>query len=168
MLPTIASMQCRIPTRSNGSGFGSYILVEPINNEWAANHFPTAPDGTVYRASSGPHLADLSYRGTDPASYISRGYAKTSNSSENDWSDLILLCQTLDSTPDATYAPAVRAVADVEQWMRYFAFFSLTVSRETSLGNGRGDDYALYRGVHDTRFLLLVHDLDTIDPRTSC
>ena len=33
---------------------------------------------------------------------------------------------------------------------------------ETSLGRGIGDDYDIYRGVNDPRFVLIPHDLDTI------
>ena len=151
------------PSRGNGSGFGSYVLVEPVNNEWAGNHFPTDPNGNVYRASSGPHTADLSYQGTNPSTYISRGYSKTSNSSENDWSDLIDLTFKLSSnTPDLSYAATVGERLNLREWMTYFAVFSLTESSETSLGTGEGDDYALYRGLVDTRFQLIGHDFDTI------
>ena len=34
---------------------------------------------------------------------------------------------------------------NIREWMTYFAVFSLTDSKETSLGTGEGDDYALYR-----------------------
>ena len=148
---------------SSGSPqYGNYALLEVFNADWSENHFPADGDGNLYRASTGNHSANFNYRGTNPQSYMNAGFLKASNSSENDWTDLILLTEALDTTPDETYAQAVRNVANVEQWMRYFAFFSMTVSRETSLGDGRGDDYALYRGLIDPRFILLAHDLDTI------
>src|SRR6185503_15698455 len=151
------------PTRGNGSGFGSYILLEPINNDWADTHFPTDPAGNVYRASSGSHLADLSYRGTNPATYLNRGYSKTSNGSENDWSDLIGLTYALSpATPDSNYLATVSAHINVHEWMSYFALFSLTEYTETSLGSGEGDDYALYSGILDPRFKIVGHDFDTI------
>ncbi|HEU0011741.1 MAG TPA: lamin tail domain-containing protein, partial [Verrucomicrobiae bacterium] len=166
----VAAKARTIQVRVNGQNlaggglpqYGNYALLEVFNGDWAETHLPADSKGNVYRASSGNHTASLADRGVNPVNYIADGFSKVSNTSENDWSDLVLLCQTLNNTPDATYAPSVRAVVNVEQWMRYFAFFSLTVSRETSLGNGIGDDYGLYRGVNDTRFLLLVHDLDTI------
>ena len=152
-----------VPQRNNGSGFGSYVIVEPINNEWAARHSPTDPDGNVYRASSSPHLADLSYQGTDLNTYIGRGYSKTSNASENDWSDLIGLTYALSpNTPDSNFVAQVSARANVREWMTYFAVFALTEYTETSLGSGEGDDYALYRGIADPRFQLIGHDFDTI------
>ena len=152
-----------VPIRSNGSGFESYNLVEAINAEWADKHFPADTGGNVYRASSGAHLADLSYQGTNPVSYLNRGYSKTSNGSENDWSDLVDLTYKLSrNTPDGVYSNTIAARLNVREWMTYFAVFSLTDSKETSLGTGEGDDYALYRGLLDTRFKLVAHDFDTI------
>lgn len=142
--------------------YGTYSLMEVIGGDYAANHFALDPGGNVYRGSSGQHAARLDYLGTNSESYIAAGYSKASNSSENDWSDLFRLTEVLSNEPDATYAQRVREVANVDMWMRYFAVFTLVQSMETSLGTGRGDDYALYRGVQDPRFIVLPHDLDTI------
>jgi hypothetical protein len=141
--------------------FGSYVAVEPINSEFAENHYPDDPDGNVYRASSGSHQADLSYR-PDAASLRAAGYSKTSNTSEDDWSDLINLTFVLNNTPDANYTAAVSSVVDVRQWMKHFAVVTMMAYGETALGTGEGDDYAMYRGIIDPRFHLLVHDFDTI------
>ncbi|GAH59989.1 unnamed protein product, partial [marine sediment metagenome] len=35
-------------------------------------------------------------------------------------------------------------------------------NRETTLANGNGDDYYLYRGIEDQRFVLIQHDLDSV------
>jgi hypothetical protein len=51
---------------------------------------------------------------------------------------------------------------DVEEWMRYFAVNTLLANQETSLGNGYGEDYAMYCGKLDRRFKLLCYDLDSI------
>lgn len=150
------------PTSGNGSSWGSYILVEPINNEWAERMFPLDSGGNVYRASSGGHAADLSYQGTNPNNYISRGYSKTSNGSEDDWTDLVNLTEVLNNTPTNSYTAAVQARVNVQEWMNYFAVFSLMEYTETALGSGEGDDYALYRGLVDTRFQVIGHDFDTI------
>jgi hypothetical protein len=141
--------------------FGSYVAVEPINSEFAENHYPNDPDGNVYRASSGSHQADLSYR-SDPASLRAAGYSKTSNTSEDDWSDLINLTFVLNNTPEANYTATISSFVDVRQWMKHFAVMTMMAYGETALGTGEGDDYALYRGMIDQRFDLLVHDFDTI------
>jgi len=141
--------------------FGSYVHVEPLGGEWAGAHIPEDGDGNVYRASTSGHNADLSH-GTTPNYFMNRGYSKASNSSENDWSDIIHLTDVLNNTPDNAYAAQVRTVVNVEAWMRYFAVMSMMTSLETSIATGRGDDYSMYRGITDPRFLLLPHDLDTI------
>lgn len=150
----------------SGAGFGSYVLVEPLNNEWAHHHFPSDGSGNVYRTSSWPYYANLDYEGTNIANYtnaISGGYYKKSNSSENDWSDLISLTYTLSTnTPDADYFRIISQRVNVETFMRCFAVGSALDYSETSILSGVGDDYALYRGMVDTRFRLVPHDFDTI------
>src|SRR6188768_101817 len=55
-----------------------------------------------------------------------------------------------------------RAVINVEQWLTHLAVMSLFNNRETGLNTGYNDDYFMYRGVKDPRFVLVYHDLDTI------
>jgi len=123
--------------------------------------------GNLYRGKREVGLgADLSYKGEDPEAYAGR-YFKRTNIGVDDWTDLIGLTRTLDEAPPETYVEQVRQVANVEEWMLYFALETLVDNQETALSNGSGghgvgDDYFLYRGVQDTRFLLLPYDLDTI------
>jgi hypothetical protein len=142
--------------------YGTYALVEVINGDWADNHLPLDSGGNVYRGSTGNHSATLSYLGTNPTTYVNAGYSKTSNGSQNDWTDLFQLTETLSNASDGTYVNRVAQVANVDLWMRYFALYTVLTSMETSLATGRGDDYAMYRGINDTRFMIVPHDLDTI------
>ena len=99
----------------------------------------------------------------DPNNYLSRGYFKTSNQTENDWSDLQSLTFALTQVAsDSDYLTAVSTNINVAEWMRYFALSTLINDGETKLGNGIGDDYAMYRGEIEPRFVLLGHDFDTI------
>lgn len=146
-----------------GAGYGAFILVEPVGGGMAENLFPNDGGGNVYRASTGQHNADLSYQGTNASSYLARGYLKASNGTENDWSDLMALTQTFSETAtEAEFTAAIPTEIDVLMWMRYFAVGTLLNFGETSLFNGRGDDYALYRGEKDRRFVLIGHDYDTV------
>lgn len=148
---------------NNGAGYGAFILVEPVNGDLAQNMFPEDGDGNVYRASTGQHAAQLNYQGTNPAGYLGIGYFKTSNQTQNDWSDLINLTAAFGNTgPLPEYLEAMSTNVNVEVWMRYFALGTLINYGETSLFNGRGDDYALYRGVIDPRFVPIGHDFDTV------
>jgi hypothetical protein len=162
-------VQVRLNGQNLGSGgisFGCYVLVEPMNGDWAANHFPLDPDGNVYRGSKYPWNANLDYLGTNAATYQGQtgaGYYKASNGDENDWTDLFRLTYALSpNTADAAYVSAVQTNVNVEQWLLYFMVCNFFDYQETSLCNGVGDDYAMYRGVVDPRFRLVAHDFDTI------
>jgi hypothetical protein len=146
----------------NGAGYGTFLMVSPVNGELAEDLFPEDPDGNVYRASTGGHSANFSYQGTNASSYVGIGYFKTSNQTENDWNDLINLSFAFSQLNDADFMQAVSTNLNVLMWMRYFAVGSLVNFGETSLFNGRGDDYAMYRGLRDPRFVLIGHDFDTI------
>ncbi|HKQ37900.1 MAG TPA: lamin tail domain-containing protein, partial [Verrucomicrobiae bacterium] len=145
--------------------YGSYALQEVMNADWAARVFHGDSSGNVYR-NARPDTG-LDYLGTNPSSYIGQGYSKESNTSENDWSDLIRLTDVLNNSPDSSYLRDVRSVANIEQWMIYFAACQLMEYSETALcngsdGQGVGDDYSMYRGINDPRFVLMAHDFDTI------
>lgn len=142
--------------------YGSYAHLEEIDTDFAENHWPLDPNGNVYRGTRDGQGGTLSYRGTNVNNYANNGYTKQSNVSENDWSDLINLTFVLNNTPDAEYVGAMRQTVNVDEWIKYFAMMVMTGYGETSIGsNGDGDDYSMYRGINDPRFLLLPHDHDT-------
>jgi len=170
-LAGLAAADCTaVQTRVNGLNrtdatdpyFNTYAHMEVIDGDFADKHFPNDDAGNVYRVTSVDKNADLSYLGTDPASYTARGYQKETNSAENDWSDLINLTNVLTNASDANYVEEVKKVANVKQWLRWFAVQSLFSNTETNLGNGYGDDYYMYCGVIDPRFVLVPYDLDNI------
>ncbi|MEJ2704561.1 MAG: CotH kinase family protein, partial [Sedimentisphaerales bacterium] len=168
--PVVTAVQVRLNGENlAGSGremYGSYAHLEVVDSDYAANHFPDDPAGNAYKCMRDLGPADLRYRGTDPDAYRN-SYFKKTNVAEDDWSDLIELCYVLsDTTPDDIYVEEVRRVIDVDEWLRIFAINSLLDNNETTLANGVGDDYYLYRGVADPRFVLIQHDLDTIFDRT--
>lgn len=158
---------------------GFYVCNEVQDAAFAGHHFPNDSGGNIYsvrRTDWQPYQeGDLAYltpagrNGADPYRTV---YTKNTNESEDNWSDLIALTQslakgrftTLLATPtwDADYVSAVRARVDVEQWMTWFAAQALIGNGETNLSNGYGDDFYLYIGIADPRARLVSHDLDTI------
>ncbi len=145
-----------------------YAYLETPNSDFASNHFPLDPNGNLYRGNRpqdsppGGLGAGLVYQGPDPVPYSS--YNKLTNSSQADWSDVIQLTDVLNNTPDATYLERVAEVVDVDQWLRFFALNALLGNSEFGLVNGdrEGDDYMMYRGLIDTRFRMVPHDLDSL------
>jgi len=142
--------------------YGSYVHVEVVDGDFTDNHYPEDGDGNAYKCMRLTHQADLRYEGTDPDPYR-ENYFKRTNTAADDWSDLIGLTYALsDNTPDENYVEEVNRVLKVEQWLRLIAINVLMDNAETTLANGNGDDYYLYCGIEDPRFVLIQHDLDSV------
>ncbi len=111
-------------------------------------------------------MADLTWHGANYAQAVyTNAYFKQNNIEQNDWSDLIDLLAVLNSANGysaANYVADVQRRMNVDEWMQYMAVNTLLDNDETCLANGVGDDYALYRGTNDTRFLVLPYDNDTL------
>jgi hypothetical protein len=159
ILPIRVRVNGRDLALTDSTMFGSYALVEVIDDEFTARQFPGDPDGNAYRC--GNDVADLGYDGPDPSRYYN-GYEKQTNAAANDYSDLIELTYVLNRTPPERLVEEARKVIHLEQWLRYLAVDALCGNREGGLTSPRGDDYAMYRGVLDPRFWLIPHDLDTL------
>ncbi len=144
--------------------YGAYARIEAFDDDFADRHFPGDPDGNLYtcfRRDSGGAEAELQYEGDDPNAYRDR-YFKANHVAGDDWSDLIHMVDVLNNAPDDTYLQEVREVINLPKWLRYIAVDSILLNYETGLNMGMGDDYFMYRGVEDPRFVLIPHDLDTI------
>ncbi len=146
--------------------FGSYVANEVVDDRLVQRQFPLDDKGNLYRGIRDmiPGInseADLAWHGSSYTSYTN-AYAKENNAAANDWSDFIHLLDLLNHAPDNTYMSDVQSVVNVDEWMKYFAVNTLLDNQEASLGIGEGDDFALYRGTNDTRFLLLPYDLDAV------
>lgn len=156
------------------NSFGSYAANEQYNGDFIKRSFPLDSHGNSYRGirdavlcdATHNGVADLLWHGPDFAvAGYTNAYFKENNLALNDWSDLIGLIGVLNvtnGTTTATYATDVQRVLNVDEWMRYLAVNTLLGNAETCLANGYGDDYGLYRGTNDTRFLALPYDLDSV------
>jgi hypothetical protein len=152
--------------------YGVYAANEPVDDEWASNHFPNDGGGNVYRVIRDINPPDFDYRTSaaypglfgpeDPRSYQNT-YFKQSNSEQNEWMDLIGMLRVMGPNGTTPFTSAnIRQVVNVEQWLTHLAVMALVNNRESGLNTGFNDDYYLYRGVHDPQFILVYHDLDTI------
>jgi hypothetical protein len=163
---------------SDNDSFGSYAANEQYNGDFVQRAFTLDPDGNSYRgirqaALCDPlystNVADLVWHGANYAQELyTNSYFKQNNFLTNDWSDLIDLIAVFNSVngyQPANYVTDIQNRINVEEWMQYMAINTLLDNDETALANGVGDDYALYRGAIDTRFLALPYDLDTLTGR---
>jgi VCBS repeat-containing protein len=162
--PDAVGVRVRRNGRTDGNvdfhQFGHYAAVEVTDGDWAENHLPDDSEGNVYTKRRPDNK--WAYRAGDVNAYLGDGWEKETNQSIPDWSDLDNFLRVMNQATGATYAAQVGQVANIDQFVRYFALMVLMNSRETSVHNGADDDYDMYRGVSDPRFILLPHDLDTI------
>ncbi|MBI2949442.1 MAG: lamin tail domain-containing protein, partial [Verrucomicrobia bacterium] len=147
----------------SGAGmFGSYAANEVYGEDWADRHIPFDSGGNLYRVVRDLRPPNFNYRGPGQNSYTNT-YFKETNVTEDDWSDLIGMLRIMGENSGALFTPEnVRQVVDVEQWMTHLAVMNLLANGESGLNTGNNDDYFLYRGLADRRFILLFHDLDQI------
>ena len=144
--------------------FGHYARTESLDSNFASAHWPSDPNGNLYQVrddESNGDEGDLKYEGEQAVSYKNTYFKKT-NESDDDWTDIISLTRNLNRSNEPDYIDQLSEVIDIDQWLRFLAVDSLVGNREGGLTTGKGDDYALYRGVNDQRFKLVPHDLDTV------
>ncbi len=160
------AVQVRVNNQNRASSgspmFGSYAANEDISGDWSGNHFPDDGNGNIYRVVRDIAPPDFTYRGEDPNAYTNT-FFKASNESENNWTDLIGMLRVVGINNATSFTTEnVRQVVNVEQWMRHLAFMAIVNNRESGLNTGYNDDYFMYAGVNDPRFILSYWDLDTI------
>ena len=133
-----------------------YLDIEQVDNDFLEAHFSGDDDGNLYR---GCDAADLKYRGPDPDSYRPY-YVKKNNEDADDYSDVIALTAALTNSPGETFRAEAEALADMRQWLRWFAVQAVLNNHEGALWLGPGDDYFLYHRPSDDRFVLISWDHD--------
>ena len=160
--PVRVRLNLQDPTEAgpNGWPFGFYAAHEVLDSRWAEFHFPDDDGGNLYRARRNIAPSGFEYRGEEADSYRNTWF-KTSNTAEDDWSDLIGMLSVIDSEEELSLE-RVREVINVEQWLTHLAVMALFNNSESSLNTGFNDDYFFYRGIDDPRFQLVAYDTDTI------
>jgi len=143
--------------------YGHYAALEVVDGDFTDVHFPDNSGGNAYVLHDDVNFGsgDLDYEGPEADAYRDT-YFKFTNDEEDDWSDLIHMLDVLNNAPQETYLQDVAQVIDIDQWLRHIAMDSLFGNREGGLSTGRGDDFIIYAGVDDPRFVLVPYDLDTL------
>ncbi len=161
MLPVLVRRNGRDYTRKSSSDYGAYVHAQTLDGNFIREHFPHDSGGNLYKKVR-PDNSWAYHRG-DADDYQDDGWIKQTNSGANDWRDLDQFLAVMNTASrKRDYLAQVNRVMNVEQWLRYIAVMAIVANGEGGIANGIDDDYAIYRGVKDTRFQALPHDLDTI------
>jgi hypothetical protein len=134
-----------------------YLTIEQVDEAFLSAHLPGDDAGNLYRAKDG---GDLAYRGPNPDDYRPY-YLQKGNRGADDYFDVIALTDALDNSPDDSFQDNAEALADMDQWLRWFALNAVVFNQEGALFVGGGDDYFLYHRPHDDRFILIPWDHDS-------
>ena len=163
--PNTTAVQARRNGRDYASkrsrDYGAIVHVEPLDGIFLNEHYADDDGGNLYKKVRPDR--DWSWRGGDVDRYQNDGWLKQTNTGQWDWSDLDRFLEVMNNAPGRPdYLKQVERVMNLNQWLRYFAVMALLGNGEGGIANGIDDDYAIYRGVKDTRIQGLPHDLDTI------
>ncbi len=144
--------------------WGWYIHLQPAGSEYLKVRRPLDSGGNLYKKVR-PHQ-NFTVRESAPgvpsaSGYRNDGWLKNSNEGLNDWRDVNGLMTTFRGATAPT-VPQMESVINLDYWLRWLAFQTIVNHNETNLSNGSNDDYGLYRGEKDPRFIPLAHDFDTV------
>ena len=166
---------------SGSDMFGSYAANEVYDSQWAERHFPDDSGGNIYKAVRDIKPPDFDYRtaaaypsgnysgfnfvnyGPDDSRTYTNTFYKETNVSEDNWTDLIGMLRVMGRNGTVEFTePTVRTVINVDAWLTHLAVMCLLGNAESGLNDGHNDDYYMYAGMIDRRFVLMHHDLDQI------
>ncbi len=150
----------------NDSFRGIRVQVDTVDEDYLRRVFAEDSSGNLYRGEGHsnrtgvPYDADFDYHGEDPAAYAP--YIKHTNEVENDFSDIIHLCDVFTNTPDDQFEEAISELINVEEWITYFAINTCFNNTEGAIYRDVGDDYYIYHYPYDGKWYLIPWDLDSI------
>ncbi len=130
----------------NGEDLGIYTHVEEIKKPFLERVFGDK-SGNLYEAQ----LADF-------GEHLGQRFEKKTNERENDRSDLAAVAQVM-ALPDEQFVPAIRALIDIDAFIRYWAMESLLGIWDSATGNA--NNFYLYRSPADGLFHFIPWGADT-------
>lgn len=133
---------------------GLYLNLEHLDDEFIQKRFPSDDSGNLYKCNWG---ANLTYLGTNPASYHAVYELKT-NESVNDYSGLIYFLAVLNNTSSSQFPCAIESVFDVDSYLKTAAFEILIGHWDGYIFNN--NNFYFYQKPSDGRFVFLEYDVD--------
>lgn len=124
---------------------GWRVQMQDTNRDYLRKWFPGNSNGNLYRGvyCAFDRQADFTYLGPDKNIYRCP-YEKKTNETQDDFSDVIELCDIFTFTTDTLFTSLVQDYVDVPEWMRYGSCMAMISIDETQIWTTRGDDYFLY------------------------
>jgi CotH kinase protein len=134
----------------NDSIWGLYLMVEQINKTFLKDHFGD-DSGNLYKVKQ----SDLSTSAGRPIDYKLQ-FEKKTNEKADDWDDLKLLIQKINSTSYFVYADTLRNYLNLAQFIKVLAMDVSLNNWDSYLDDGR--NYFLYHNPSDHLFYWIPWD----------
>ncbi len=152
-IPAMRAVHARVYV--NGELWGLYMAVEQPDKTMMQSRFGDDEDGNLYEA--GESNANLTYLGTDPASYTSLYELKT-NETTNDTSDLIEFLDVLNNTATSELPAHLEPICDVENMLWGLALDNLFANVDSYIGSA--SEFYLYDRSDTGQFVRIHWDLN--------
>jgi spore coat protein CotH len=135
----------------NDSLWGLYTLVEQANKTFLEDRYFN-DGGNLFK---GDPQGNLKWINNQDTSYYNKYELKT-NTTANDWSDLVHLIDEINNTASANFYDSVQAVLNTDSWIRGWAACNLFVNLDSYMGSGH--NYYIYHNTASNLFDYIIWD----------
>ncbi|MFI5173064.1 MAG: CotH kinase family protein, partial [Chitinophagales bacterium] len=136
----------------NGEYYGLYTLTEEYDEIFLKDRFGEST-GNLYKCLYG---SNLDYNGPGAAAYDS--YELQNNEQQNDYSDLIELCDVLNNTPIADLPCALEKIFNVDHFLKIYAL-DISTGHWDNYGANQ-NNFFLYHNQFTGQFEFMSYDCD--------
>lgn len=137
----------------NDTLWGFYTVVEQVNNTFLKRWFPEN-DGNLFK---GDPQGSLQWVGSTPSSYYTKYELKT-NTTVNDWTDLVHLLDKINNTPTGNFYDSLETVLHTSLAIRAWAANILFVNLDSYEGSGH--NYYIYHDLLYNKFGWITWDVN--------
>jgi hypothetical protein len=137
----------------NDTLWGFYTVVEQVNNTFLKRWFPEN-NGNIFK---GDPNGTLQWFGSAVSSYNTKYELKT-NTSTNDWSDLIHLLDKINNTPAGNFYDSMETVMHTNPAIRAWAANILFANLDSYEGSGH--NYYIYHDLVNNKFGWITWDVN--------
>lgn len=138
----------------NGNYCGLYKIVEQIDKTYLKTNFGNST-GNLFK---GDPAGTLEQKGTDPSAYY-KDYELKTNTSVNDWTDLVNFIQLVNAD-QATFAAEIKASFDVSSYLRAWSANNLFVNLDAYYYYAH--NYYLYDNPATQQFHWITWDVSVV------
>ena len=137
----------------NGTYWGLYTIVEQVNKTFLTDRFGNN-DGNLFK---GDPQGSLQWYGSSASSYYAKYELKT-NTTANDWSDLVHLIDKINNSSTTVFHDSLETILDSQTFIDVWAANILFANLDSYQGSGH--NYYLYHDILDTHFKFIIWDVN--------